>query len=57
VTYWPPTVDVHCHDPHWDYDEEENPRPGTDYHHHAALIRDLPAQRVPVGENEKEDAR
>ena len=57
MPYWPATVDIHRGDPHWDYDEQENPYPGTEYLAHAALIRSMPAQRVAVGQSSKETTK
>lgn len=54
-TYFHPSVDVHRGDPGWDYDEADNPRPGSTYLAHAAVIRSLPAQRV--AHDMKEEAR
>ena len=55
MTYYPLTLDVHRGDPSWDYDETENPYPGSSHLAYSALVRSLPAPRVAVGE--KEEAR
>ncbi len=54
--YFPASVDVHRADPHWDYDPDENPYPGTSYLAGSALIRSVPVLRAPVGETRKEEA-